>query len=147
MCGGRWVTIVPSRPLISRSEIQHQAVGENGGSFSVALKPGKARFLSARGRGARLRAGEGLPGGEFGDESREEVHEWRVPVQISGLCEKRPVGKSLHRAVRRASQDGGHHGFREAQFHKVELSFADAVRRLTCMQPSAVKDEARFATA
>jgi hypothetical protein len=104
------------------------------------LKPGKARFLSARGRGGRLRTGEGLPGDEFGDESREEVHEWRVPVQISGLCEKRPVGKSLDRAERTASQTAGAVVFLETQFRKVDLSFADAVRQL-----DAGKDDFRVA--
>ncbi|WP_172168234.1 hypothetical protein [Paraburkholderia elongata] len=91
------------------------------------LKPGKARFYSARWRGARFRTSEGQTGGEFGDESREEVHEWRGPVQISGLCEERLAGKSPHRALRRASPNGGCSGFLKAWFRKVELSFADAV--------------------
>jgi hypothetical protein len=98
--------------------------------WNFGLKPGKARFLSARGLGARLRTGEGLPGGEFGDESSEEVHEWRVPVQISGLCEKRTAGKSLHRGARTASQTAGAAVFLETQFRKVDLFFADAVRQL-----------------
>jgi hypothetical protein len=65
---------------LTRDITQTNAIPRRGRKRHRRLKPGKARFLSARCGGARLRTSEGVPGGEFGDEGSEEVHEWRVPV-------------------------------------------------------------------